>query len=305
MPTRRAFIAGTAAAVALGRPNIGRGADKNVIKFVPQGDLAVVDPIWTTATVTRNHAFLAYDTLFGQDETFQGAAANGRGRAGRGRRQGLDDQTARGPQIPRRHAGAGAGLRRQPEPLGQARCLRPDADGADGRAHRDRRPDVARQAEEAVPAAAGRPRQDDGLGPGDHAGAAGCDRGDDPGHRGDRQRAVSFRRERAPVGSSGGLREVRRLPAAQRRQARPHRWTEDRPCRADRMAHPAGSATAAAALQSGEIDWVEQPLPDILPLLAKDPKLEVAIKETTGSIAIMRMNHLHPPSTIRRSAAPC
>ena len=54
-------------------------------------------------------------------------------------------------------------------------------------------------------------------------------------------------------------------------------------------------ATAAAALQSGEIDWVEQPLPDILPLLAKDPKLEVAIKETTGSIAIMRMNHLHPP----------
>ena len=71
MPTRRAFIAGTAAAFAVSKPNIGRGADKNVIKFVPQGDLAVVDPIWTTATVTRNHAFLAYDTLFGQDESYK------------------------------------------------------------------------------------------------------------------------------------------------------------------------------------------------------------------------------------------
>jgi peptide/nickel transport system substrate-binding protein len=88
MPTRRAFIAGTAAAVAVSRPNIGRGADKNVIKFVPQGDLAVVDPIWTTATVTRNHAFLVYDTLFGQDESYraqpqmaEGALAEADGRS--------------------------------------------------------------------------------------------------------------------------------------------------------------------------------------------------------------------------------
>ena len=37
-------------------------------------------PCGTTATVTRNHAFLVFDTLYGQDDNVRAAAADGRGR---------------------------------------------------------------------------------------------------------------------------------------------------------------------------------------------------------------------------------
>ena len=42
-----------------------------LLKFIPQADLVVLDPIWTTATVTRNHAFLVFDTLYGHDAAFK------------------------------------------------------------------------------------------------------------------------------------------------------------------------------------------------------------------------------------------
>jgi len=38
-----------------------------VFRFVPHANLAVLDPIWTTAYVTRNHAYMIYDTLFSED----------------------------------------------------------------------------------------------------------------------------------------------------------------------------------------------------------------------------------------------
>ena len=31
-------------------------------------DLKIVDPIWTTAYITRNHGYMIYDTLFAMDE---------------------------------------------------------------------------------------------------------------------------------------------------------------------------------------------------------------------------------------------
>lgn len=34
---------------------------------MPQADLALLDPIQTTAFVTRNHALLVFDTLYGVD----------------------------------------------------------------------------------------------------------------------------------------------------------------------------------------------------------------------------------------------
>ena len=38
-----------------------------VLRFVPHANLAVLDPIWTTAYVTRNHGYMIYDTLFSED----------------------------------------------------------------------------------------------------------------------------------------------------------------------------------------------------------------------------------------------
>lgn len=38
---------------------------ETVLKVVPHADLKVLDPVWTTAFVTRHHGYMIYDTLFG------------------------------------------------------------------------------------------------------------------------------------------------------------------------------------------------------------------------------------------------
>jgi peptide/nickel transport system substrate-binding protein len=43
-------------------------AQNNVLKIVPHSNLAILDPIWTTAYMSRNHGYMIYDTLFGTDE---------------------------------------------------------------------------------------------------------------------------------------------------------------------------------------------------------------------------------------------
>ncbi len=54
-------------------------------------------------------------------------------------------------------------------------------------------------------------------------------------------------------------------------------------------------ATAAAALQRGEVDWLEVPSPDLLPMLRRDPNLTVGVKDKTGVVPIMRFNCIQPP----------
>ena len=61
---RRSFIAASVASLAL--PAVVEAGNKRVLRFIPQSDLAVLDPVWTTAYVTRNHSYMVYDTLFGQ-----------------------------------------------------------------------------------------------------------------------------------------------------------------------------------------------------------------------------------------------
>ncbi|MGH7211675.1 MAG: ABC transporter substrate-binding protein, partial [Acetobacteraceae bacterium] len=66
---RRTFLAAGASMLAM--PAVSRGAVNQVLRFVPQADLAVLDPIWTTTYQTRDHAFLVFDTLFGIDSTYK------------------------------------------------------------------------------------------------------------------------------------------------------------------------------------------------------------------------------------------
>jgi peptide/nickel transport system substrate-binding protein len=61
---RRTFLAASAATLAL--PSVGRAQKQQVLKFIAQSDLAILDPIWTTAYVTRNHGYMVFDTLYGQ-----------------------------------------------------------------------------------------------------------------------------------------------------------------------------------------------------------------------------------------------
>jgi peptide/nickel transport system substrate-binding protein len=59
-------------AVLLASLTLAGGAwGQSVLRFVPQADLKNTDPIWTTAAVTQTHAFMIYDQLFAEDETFQ------------------------------------------------------------------------------------------------------------------------------------------------------------------------------------------------------------------------------------------
>ena len=54
-------------------------------------------------------------------------------------------------------------------------------------------------------------------------------------------------------------------------------------------------ATAAAALQTGEVDWLEFPVLDLLPMLRKSPGCDVVRYDPLGSLAIIAFNHLYPP----------
>src|SRR5919108_1250213 len=70
---RRQFLAGaTATAAALAAPAVSRAQKSGgTLRFVAQADLKILDPVWTTAYITRNHAYLVYDTLFGTDDKLQ------------------------------------------------------------------------------------------------------------------------------------------------------------------------------------------------------------------------------------------
>jgi peptide/nickel transport system substrate-binding protein len=54
-------------------------------------------------------------------------------------------------------------------------------------------------------------------------------------------------------------------------------------------------ATAAAALQNGEVDWWENPISDLVPVLKSNKNVSVDIGDPLGNIGSFRINHLHPP----------
>lgn len=56
------------AMVAFGQAATAQAEDAaKTLRIVPQADLKILDPVWTTAFVTRNHGYMIYDTLFGVD----------------------------------------------------------------------------------------------------------------------------------------------------------------------------------------------------------------------------------------------
>ena len=71
MSSLRRRLAATAAAIALAA---GLGAApvaqaQKVLRVAMHSDLKIIDPIWTTAYISRNHAYMVYDTLFALDAT--------------------------------------------------------------------------------------------------------------------------------------------------------------------------------------------------------------------------------------------
>ncbi|MEK7372357.1 MAG: twin-arginine translocation signal domain-containing protein, partial [candidate division NC10 bacterium] len=58
--TRRTFLAGTAAAATTlaGGPYVHAQKKGGLLRVVPHADLKVLDPIWTTGYITRNHGYM-------------------------------------------------------------------------------------------------------------------------------------------------------------------------------------------------------------------------------------------------------
>ncbi|MCF2870412.1 ABC transporter substrate-binding protein [Octadecabacter sp. G9-8] len=67
MIKRRTLLGAAAASPLLSLPALGQSANSNVLKYVPSGNLTVLDPIFTPAAVSVTHGYCVFDTLYGVD----------------------------------------------------------------------------------------------------------------------------------------------------------------------------------------------------------------------------------------------
>src|SRR6185369_17850846 len=67
---KTAVLAAATAVLALGATLISgtASAQQKVFRATPHSNLTILDPIWTTAYMSRNHGYMIYDTLFAMDE---------------------------------------------------------------------------------------------------------------------------------------------------------------------------------------------------------------------------------------------
>src|SRR6187549_775847 len=68
MTSHRSLLARAALLVVALAASASALAQSSVLRVVPHSNLAILDPIWTTAYMSRNHGYMIYDTLFGTDE---------------------------------------------------------------------------------------------------------------------------------------------------------------------------------------------------------------------------------------------
>ena len=60
------FVAAASAATLMAAAPAGA----QTLKVVMHSDVKILDPIWTTAYIQRNHGYMIWDTLFAMDEQF-------------------------------------------------------------------------------------------------------------------------------------------------------------------------------------------------------------------------------------------
>ena len=285
----------SAGALALAAPRIAQGQGQAVLRFVPQADLAVLDPTFTTATVTRNHAFMVFDTLYSLDaagqpvpEMVEAHEATDSGRTWTLRlRDGLrfhDGETVRAVDCV-------ASLRRwaRRDPFGKTLMAATDELAApDDRTLRFRLKQpfpllplaLAKSIPQVpfmmpariIPEDLAQPvREMVGSGPFRFLAAERM-----PGAR------VVYERNPDYVPRQGGTPGLSSGPKIVHFN------------RVEWQVVPDG-ATALAAIRRGEVDWWERPLPDLLPAARADRNLRVEITNRSGTIAFLQFNHLYPP----------
>jgi peptide/nickel transport system substrate-binding protein len=302
---KRRDLATFAAAAALPLPALAQGAAQTrLLRFIPQSDIAVLDPIVTTAYVTRNHAYMVWDTLYGFDENYapQPQMAEGHSVEEEGRRvtirlrEGLRFHDGE----PVRARDALASIRRWAarDTLGQVMLAQADEITApDDRTILFRFSKPFPMLFEAL----GKPStpvcfiMPERLAASDPARAVTEMVGSGP-----------FRfaaGERVPGSRIVYTRFNEYVPRADG----PVSWTAGpKRVNLDRVEWHVmpDASTASNALRAGEMDWWEQPTGDLQPLLRRDRNIVLEIQDPTGLMALCRFNHLHPPfnnAAVRRA----
>lgn len=284
---------GAAASVGTGRPAIVRAASATTLKFVPYADLALLDPL-ANALVTRNHILMVFDTLFALD-------ANGNAQ-----HQMLAGHTVDADQLvwtltlrdgllfhdntPVLARDAVASLRRWAvkDPFGQALMAATNELSTPNDKQIVFR---LRWPFPLLPQALAKPTINV------------------PAIMPERLAKTSAGTMLTEMVGSGPFRFVsnERVSGARNVYAKFEKYVprDDVPsfCAGPRIAHfdriewltTPDPSTQAAALQAGEVDWVEQPQMDLVPSLQADGNLTVEVIETHGLIGQMRFNQLYPP----------
>jgi peptide/nickel transport system substrate-binding protein len=290
---RRQLVAGAAALAAApagpARPALGNTA--KTIVHVPQANLTSLDPVWTTAVVTRNSAHLLFETLYGRDERLDPKpqmleghlAEDGARRWTMRLREGLRFHDGE-PVLARDCV---ASLRRwmARDPIGQTIAARLDGlEAPDDRTllWRLRKPFAS------LPYALAKTQPSPVIMP-------------------ERLARTDPHRQVPEVLGSGPFRWVadEYVPGSRAVYARFERY---RP-RDEPPSHAAGGrrvlvdrvewrilpdpATAANALANAEVDWIDQPPPDLLPRLRRARGVVVGEIDSFGTFGALRPNHLH------------
>jgi peptide/nickel transport system substrate-binding protein len=289
---RRSFLA--AAAVGLAAPAVAQPARAATLRFVPQANLTALDPIWTSAIVTQMHGYCVFDTLYAVDaqqrprpQMAEGHTTSDDGRIWRIRlREGLRFHD----NEPVRARDCAASLERwaKRDTFGQILAAAVDAWGApDDRTLeiRLKRPfplllDALAKPDANVPfimperlaRTDANAQVTEMVGSGPYRFVAGEY---NSGSRVVYEKFDAYRpRQEAADWASGG--KVAHFPRIE--------WQI--------LPDP---ATAAAALQNGEVDWLDQPLPDLIPTLRRNRNVGIEVLNPTGLLSIMRLNHQQAP----------
>jgi peptide/nickel transport system substrate-binding protein len=289
---RRDFLASAAGAATLSAPAGAQPA--KVVKFVPQADLALLDPVFTTGLVTRNHGFLVYDQLYGLDDSFNpqpqmvaGHVIEDDGKTWKlTLRDGLRFHD--GTPVLARDAVASINRWTQTDAFGQTlRAATDELSAPSDRVIQFR----LKKPFPLLPTALAKPSAFCPVMP-------------------ERLARTPFNQQVTEMVGSGPFRYLANERVAGSRNVYA-KFAEYVPRASGTPSFAAGpkvvhidrvewvtlpdAATAAAALQAGEVDWWEQPQPDLLPLLRRNRSIRVEAKERGGLMGMIRFNHLVPP----------
>lgn len=305
MINRRRLMTGVAAAgsVACFRPALAQAERNRVLRFVPQAAYSVPDPVLTTAIVVQTHALMVYDTLYGVDinltprpQMCAGSSVSADGL--------VWDFTLREGLLfhdgtPVRGADAAQSIRRwgQRDPFGQRLlALADEITAPSDRSFRIRLKSPFPRMLYALGASncfimparvaqvsAGEPIKDfTGSGP----------------YRFVRDEWVA------------GVKAVYARFEGYKPRGEPADFLSGGKAvyfdRVEWVIQP-DPGTAASALRAGEVDWIDQPLFDLVPTLKNAPNITVRQLDMFGLIGIIALNHLQPPFNnpkLRRALLP-